>query len=150
MSRFVNLLDSKHYARSRQHDINDINDKTNGTVVATKPTVSDLSFTSSMSYIRIREQPTTDEKSSDRSRADVTMDIQPSVTYGSGRGWVGNRRSRQYDINDINDKTLCCICGGAIVERLPTSWGGQPCHRACGEAAFQSAKAAGAYDVQRD
>jgi hypothetical protein len=35
----------------------------------------------------------------------------------------------------------CCECGAPIDEHLPTSWGGRPCHRACGEAAFEREKA---------
>jgi hypothetical protein len=31
----------------------------------------------------------------------------------------------------------CCECGLPIDERLQTSWGGKPCHRACGEAAWR-------------
>jgi hypothetical protein len=31
----------------------------------------------------------------------------------------------------------CCECGLPIIERLPTSWGGRPCHRDCGEAAWR-------------
>jgi hypothetical protein len=30
----------------------------------------------------------------------------------------------------------CCECGKPINEPLPTSWGGLPCHRECGEAAW--------------
>ena len=30
----------------------------------------------------------------------------------------------------------CCECGEPINERLPTTWGGLPCHRECGEAAW--------------
>jgi hypothetical protein len=36
---------------------------------------------------------------------------------------------------------MCCECGVPITERLETWWGGEQCHRACGEAAFQRAKA---------
>jgi hypothetical protein len=39
----------------------------------------------------------------------------------------------------------CCICCATVWEPLLTSWGGKPCHRDCGEAAFQAAKAAGEY-----
>src|SRR4029077_5269567 len=34
----------------------------------------------------------------------------------------------------------CCECGTAIAERLATSWGGRPCHRKCGEAAWRREK----------
>jgi hypothetical protein len=40
----------------------------------------------------------------------------------------------------------CCICNAIIAERLPTSWGGEPCHRACGETAFDQARTRGDYD----
>jgi hypothetical protein len=36
---------------------------------------------------------------------------------------------------------VCCECGMPITERLETWWGGDRCHRACGEAAFQREKA---------
>jgi hypothetical protein len=31
----------------------------------------------------------------------------------------------------------CCECGAAIIELVVTWWGGRPCHRDCGEAAFR-------------
>ena len=37
--------------------------------------------------------------------------------------------------------SICCECGTLIDERLPTTWGGRPCHRACGEAAWRRAVA---------
>jgi len=40
---------------------------------------------------------------------------------------------------------MCCICAASIVERLPASWGGEPCHHACGEVAFGAAKVARRY-----
>ena len=36
------------------------------------------------------------------------------------------------------DGSVCCECGTLIDERLPTTWGGRPCHRACGEAAWRA------------
>lgn len=39
----------------------------------------------------------------------------------------------------------CCECGQPIAERLETWWGSERVHRACGGAAFQAAKARGAY-----
>jgi hypothetical protein len=60
---------------------------------------------------------------------------------------------RTYEKNEINEKiqgcigggegsgSVCCECGLPIIERLPTSWGGRPCHRDCGEAAFEREKA---------
>jgi hypothetical protein len=33
--------------------------------------------------------------------------------------------------------STCCECGAPIAERLATSWGGRPCHRACGEVAWR-------------
>ena len=35
---------------------------------------------------------------------------------------------------------VCCECGRSINELLPTLWGGDLCHCACGEAAFQREK----------
>jgi len=43
----------------------------------------------------------------------------------------------------------CCQCGKSITEALPTTWGGLPCHRACGESAFQREKQTGAYLSKR-
>ena len=40
---------------------------------------------------------------------------------------------------------VCCECGRPIEEKLETWWGGERCHRGCGEAAFQREKARGAY-----
>jgi hypothetical protein len=40
---------------------------------------------------------------------------------------------------------LCACCGEPIDERLPTSWGGEPVHRDCGEREFRAEKARGAY-----
>jgi TubC N-terminal docking domain len=40
----------------------------------------------------------------------------------------------------------CCICNATIAERLPTSLGGGPCHRVCGESAFDQARTRGDYD----
>jgi len=39
----------------------------------------------------------------------------------------------------------CCECGTAIIEPVATWWGGQPCHRDCGEAAWRRAVAEGRY-----
>jgi hypothetical protein len=44
---------------------------------------------------------------------------------------------------EVETDGLCCECNRAIDERLPTSWGGRPCHRACGEAAWRRAVAEG-------
>lgn len=44
--------------------------------------------------------------------------------------------------------SLCCVCGAGVAERLTHWWGGKPCHRACGETAFQEAKDRG--DYRRD
>jgi hypothetical protein len=41
--------------------------------------------------------------------------------------------------------SVCCECGTLIAERLATSWGGRPCHRECGEAAWRRAVAEGGY-----
>jgi hypothetical protein len=41
--------------------------------------------------------------------------------------------------------SICCECGTLIDERLPTTWGGLACHRACGEAAWRRAVAEGCY-----
>ena len=43
----------------------------------------------------------------------------------------------------------CCECGMPITERLETWWGGERCHRACGEAAFERGKLQRAYSNQR-
>jgi hypothetical protein len=37
--------------------------------------------------------------------------------------------------------SVCCECGAAITAPVTASWGGQPCHRDCGEAAFEREKA---------
>jgi hypothetical protein len=33
---------------------------------------------------------------------------------------------------------VCCECGGGITGPVTTSWGGRPCHRACGETAYKA------------
>src|SRR5262245_21468007 len=38
---------------------------------------------------------------------------------------------------------ICPLCNTAISERLPTYWGADPVHRACGEAAFRTERASG-------
>ena len=45
----------------------------------------------------------------------------------------------------VDDRLLqkCCECGLPVTERLETWWGGERVHRACGEAAFERAKARG-------
>lgn len=32
---------------------------------------------------------------------------------------------------------VCCECGAAIIEPAKMWWGGEPCHRECGEAAWR-------------
>ena len=40
----------------------------------------------------------------------------------------------------VGSRHTCCECGTAIVEPVMTWWGGQPCHRDCGETAFRQTK----------
>jgi hypothetical protein len=40
----------------------------------------------------------------------------------------------------VGSRPACCECGTAIVEPVMTWWGGQPCHRDCGETAFRQTK----------
>ena len=59
---------------------------------------------------------------------------------------AGEENSREF-VADVADhpRVECCECGTLIDERLPTSWGGRPCHGACGEAAWRRAVAEGRY-----
>jgi hypothetical protein len=43
--------------------------------------------------------------------------------------------------NATTNGLLCCECRLPITGRLETWWGGERCHRACGEAAFEREKA---------
>ena len=65
-----------------------------------------------------------------------------------GQAMCGISGDNQLIGNSPEDTTagsICCECGTLIDERLPTSWGGRPCHRACGEAAWRRAVAEGRY-----
>jgi hypothetical protein len=37
----------------------------------------------------------------------------------------------------VGSTLMCCECGTAIAEPVVTWWGGRPCHRGCGEAAWR-------------
>jgi hypothetical protein len=50
--------------------------------------------------------------------------------------------------NRTIDYPVCCECGLPIDERLETWWGGDRCHRECGDIAFQREKAQGSYSTQ--
>lgn len=40
---------------------------------------------------------------------------------------------------------ICRVCGEPVGERLRTCWGGNICHRVCGELVFEEARARGDY-----
>ena len=48
---------------------------------------------------------------------------------------------REFATVDYGPLPVCCECGQPIHEELATLWGGELCHRACGEAAFEREKA---------
>lgn len=56
------------------------------------------------------------------------------------------RRSSEYETNEKRGSPqICCVCGEALGERLPTFWSGNTCHRVCGERVFEEARARGDY-----
>jgi hypothetical protein len=55
-----------------------------------------------------------------------------------------NAKTPSNDIR-ITDYPMCCECGLPIDERIAAWWGGDRCHRECGEAAFRRERQAGAY-----
>jgi hypothetical protein len=52
-----------------------------------------------------------------------------------------NTASRRFPDWSTIGSAVCCECGLPIGERLETWWGGERCHQACGEAAFEREKA---------
>jgi hypothetical protein len=54
-------------------------------------------------------------------------------------------------VNNFSDRSatvVCIVCRRDITGNLSHWWGGKPCHRACGESAFQEAKSRGDYQVR--
>ena len=45
-----------------------------------------------------------------------------------------------------SEAVICTVCRRDITDSPTHSWGGKPCHRGCGENAFQEAKVRGDYD----